>query len=243
MNFWQRAKEKLGGNEAALDLSGTVERIDLELRNISLSQKFPNVTCRIPHGTWVLLQGKDHLSKAMFCDLCFGYLEPERGTIEPRLSSEQVNILGRGQNTFGVSLLDHLNFGIKNSSKEQVSKLAEAVFSENIRRHIDSNSVLMLKDHMSVSDARLNERDYMEISEINVLLQNRPMLVVDTTAVFYQNALDLGFRHSEVLLNSGKTIFWLLDDTYNFENKQSPWLRRTSEALQFNFDENTGEIH
>jgi hypothetical protein len=45
-----------------------------------------------------------------------------------------------------------------------------------------------------------------------VLLQRRKAVVIDTSSDFYQIGLEQGFRHSEIFLNSGKTLIWIVHD-------------------------------
>ncbi len=56
-----------------------------------------------------------------------------------------------------------------------------------------------------------------------MLLQKRKAAVIDTTSDFYQIALEQGFRHSDVFLNSGKTLIWIIHDKQPLPADASYW--------------------
>ncbi|MGZ3713183.1 MAG: hypothetical protein ACXVBE_15575, partial [Bdellovibrionota bacterium] len=78
----------------------------------------------------------------------------------------------------------------------------------------DPKSSLEFADGKSAPEVELDERDFLEIAEANVLLQRRKAAVIDTTSDFYQIALEQGFRHSDIFLGSGKTIIWIIDEAH-----------------------------
>jgi hypothetical protein len=179
--------------------------------HVSLPPSIWDLSLEIETGSWVLLYGDDDFAKALFCDLCFGYILPEQGNVSPGLRGSDVSFIGRSNTTYGHSLVDHLSCGAQERSRELIEFAVANVLTDRFRRHLAEGS-LEFRDGHSAQDIDLDERDFLEIAEANVLLQRRKAAVIDTTSDFYQIALEQGFRHSETFLNSGKTLIWIIHD-------------------------------
>lgn len=186
----------------------------IRFEKVSLAPAIQDLSLEIPLGSWVILYGDDDFAKALFCDLCFTYIHPESGKVHPCLKGSDVSFLGRSNNTYGITLTDHLSCGVKENSRELMAYAAEHVLSKRFRRHLKPKSLLEFAENKRASEVDLDERDFLEIAEANVLLQKRKAAVIDTTSDFYQIALEQGFRHSEVFLQSGKTIIWIVDEDH-----------------------------
>src|SRR5262249_35192019 len=61
-----------------------------------------------------------------------------------------------------------------------------------------------------VATRALTAREHLEISQINVLLQNCPLVVLDLSSELMTEALSEGYRPSPALVESGMTIIALL---------------------------------
>lgn len=181
---------------------------------VSLPPAIQELSLEISLGSWVILYGDDDFAKALFCDLCFTYIQPESGRVHPCLKGSDVSFLGRSNNTYGRTLTDHLSCGVRENSRELMEYAVENVLSARFRRHLDAKSVLEFADGKKAPEVELDERDFLEIAEANVLLQRRKAAVIDTTSDFYQIALEQGFRHSDLFLNAGKTIIWIIDENH-----------------------------
>jgi hypothetical protein len=72
-------------------------------------------------------------------------------------------------------------------------------------------------------ELELDDRDFLEIAEANLILQKRRAAVIDTTSDFYQVALEQGFRHSEAFLKAGKTVIWIVDEKHALPEGATPW--------------------
>lgn len=199
------------------------EKSVIRLSQVDLAPSIRELNCNIEQGSWMLLAGPDDFGKALFCDLCFNFIQPERGEVNPKMQGSDVSFLGRSNTTYGNALLDHLYSGVKEHSKELVVHVIENVFGKNLKKHLAPNNPLVFAGHKIISEIELSERDFLEIAEANLILQNRPAAIIDTTTDFYQIALDQGFRHSKLFLESGKTIFWIIDDSQKNPPEQSPW--------------------
>ena len=178
---------------------------------VTLPPAIRNLTLQIPPGSWVLLYGEDDFAKALFCDLCFSYINQEQGTVSPCLRGSDVSFLGRSNTTYGRTLVDHLGCGVREKTRELMEFTVNHVLSPRFKRHLAQGSFEFLGGK-AASEMELDERDFLEIAEANVLLQRRKAAVIDTTSDFYQIALEQGFRHSDVFLNSGKTLIWIIHD-------------------------------
>lgn len=189
---------------------------------VSLPPTIHNLSLQIQPGSWVLLHGDDDFAKALFCDLCFSYINPEQGSVSPCLRGSDVSFLGRSNTTYGRSLVDHLGCGVREKTRELMEFTVKHVLSERFRRHLSADS-LEFAGGKAAYDTDLDERDYMEIAEANVLLQCRKAAVIDTTSDFYQIALEQGFRHSDVFLNSGKTLIWIIADKHPLPADAQYW--------------------
>lgn len=197
----------------------------INFQDVSLSPTIHHLNLQIDPGTWVLLYGDDDFAKALFCDLCFSYIQPESGTVHPALKASDVSFIGRSNTTYGTTFVDHLICGVKDTAKDLLEFVASNVLSERFRRHLANDSFLFFAGGKKSQEMELDERDFMEIAEANLMLQKRKAAVIDTTTDFYQIALEQGFKHSDVFLQSGKTLIWIIDDkntiTKNYE--KSPW--------------------
>lgn len=189
---------------------------------VSLGSSIHNLSLQIQPGSWVLLYGEDDFAKALFCDLCFSYIFAESGTVAPSLKGTDVSFLGRSSTTYGITLLDHLRSGVQENSRDHIEFAVSKVLSPRFSRHLKQGSLEFLAN-LTAQDAELDERDLMEISEANMLLQRRPAAVIDTTSDFYRIALEQGFRHSEAFLNSGKILIWILHDRQPLPGDATYW--------------------
>jgi hypothetical protein len=190
--------------------------------NVSLPPSIFDLNLQIQPGAWVLLYGEDDFAKAIFCDLCFSYILPEQGAVSPCLRGSDVSFLGRFNTTYGKTLVDHLSCGVREKTRELVEFTVRHVLSSRFHRHLADGS-LEFKNGLSSQEVELDERDFLEIAEANVLLQRRKAAVIDTTSDFYQIALEQGFRHSDVFLNSGKTLIWIIHDQQPLPQNACYW--------------------
>lgn len=184
----------------------------IRFEEVNLPPSIQSLSVGIEPGAWVVLAGDDDFAKALFCDLCFSYIQPESGKVAPCMKGGDVSFLGRSNTTYGRTLVDHLSCGVRLNAKELLEFVAANVLSSRFKRHLAKNSLLEFADGKKAQDLELDERDFLEIAEANLLLQRRKAAVIDTTSDFYQIALEQGFKHSEVFLRSGKTLIWIVDE-------------------------------
>jgi len=220
---WKKQSKQKEKFAERLRSQSAAEASVIRLTNVDLAPSIQELNCNISQGSWMLLAGPEDFGKALFCDLCFSFILPESGEVNPKMLRSDVGFLGRSNTTYGSALIDHLYSGVKERSKELVVYIIENVFGKNLKKQLSSNNPLEFSDNKSISEIELQERDFMEIAEANLLLQNRPAAIIDTTSDFYRIALEQGFQHSKLLLESGKTLFWIIDDTFSYSNAQSPW--------------------
>ncbi len=178
---------------------------------VSLPPTIHELSLQILPDTWVLLYGDDDFAKALFCDLCFSYILPEKGSVSPYLRGSDVSFLGRSNTTYGKTLVEHLCYGVGEKTRALMEFAVKHALSDRFHRHLNAGT-LEFKSHREADELELDERDLMEIAEANLLLQRRKAAVIDTTSDFYQIALEQGFRHSEVFLKSGKILIWIIHD-------------------------------
>lgn len=195
----------------------------IRFEDVCLPPSIQHMNLEIPLGSWIVLYGEDDFAKALFCDLCFSYILPESGKVHPVLKGSDVSFIGRSNTTYGHTLIDHLSCGVKENAKELMQFVAKNVLSERFHRHLSDTSPLEFSDRRKAHHVDLDERDFLEVAEANLMLQKRQAAVIDTTSDFYQIALEQGFRHSEVFLSSGKTLIWIVDENNNLPEKASPW--------------------
>lgn len=234
---WKKTKSKKGAGaskatvhpifRAPADATGNIR-----FENVSLPPSIQDLSLEIPLASWVVLYGEDDFAKALFCDLCFSYILPESGRVHPVLKGGDVSFLGRSNTTYGRTLVDHLSCGVRENAKELLQFVAKNVLSERFRRHTAPNSPLEFAQGKKAQELELDERDYFEIAEANLLLQNRRAAVIDTTSDFYQIAIEQGFRHSEAFLNSGKTLIWIVDEKHPLPRDACHWLDPRFEAIR-----------
>jgi hypothetical protein len=195
----------------------------IRFENVSLPPTIQDLSLEIPLGSWVILYGDDDFAKALFCDLCFTYIKPESGRVHPCLKGSDVSFIGRSNTTYGRTLIDHLSCGVKDNSRELMEFTVNKVLSKRLHRHLNPKMRLEFANGKRAYELELDERDFLEIAEANLLLQRRKAAVIDTTSDFYQIALEQGFRHSLVFLSAGKTLIWLIDDKHPLPKKADYW--------------------
>lgn len=199
----------------------------IRFQEVSLPPSISRLSLDIPLGSWVVLGGKDDFAKALFCDLCFHYIHPEQGKVDPLLSGRDVSFLGRASTTYGRSLVDHLTCGVQESSRNLLEIVGRHSLSERFHRHLEKES-LEFKGGKISRELELDERDHLELAEANLLLQRRRAAVIDTTTDFYQIAKEQGFQHSDLFLGSGKTILWIVDESKTFSG---PWSEKQNAGI------------
>lgn len=195
----------------------------VEFRKVVLQPAIRSLDIRIPEKSWVILDGPDSLGIALFCDLCFGFLEPDSGRVVSRLTSADVNFLGRAPTTYGRTVLEHITCSSRGIDKNDVLGAIGATLSRDLLARLPGDANGLLRFTESIAALELSERDFLEIGEANVLLQKRSAVVIDTTSDFYLQALAQGFRHSQGFLESGKTILWIVDSRIRLRTHDRAW--------------------
>ncbi len=214
---WKKSTAKLRPATGKAEILHQLKNKDdglIRFENVSLPPTIQNMNLEIPLGSWLILHGDDDFAKALFCDLCFSYILPEAGRVHPVLKGGDVSFLGRSNTTYGRTLVDHLTCGVKDNAKELLQFVAKNVLSDRFRRHLASPNSLEFSQNRKAQEVELDERDFLEVAEANLLLQKRKATVIDTTSDFYQIALEQGFNHSETFLHSGKTLIWIVDEQH-----------------------------
>ena len=196
---------------------------------MSLDPSIQAFDLKIPLNSWVVLDGPDSLGIALFCDLCFGFLEPDSGEVASPFSSADVNFIGRAPTTYGRTLLEHITAGARKTPKGEVLRTINSTLSQSFQARFPGDASALLRFSVEMLDLDLNERDFMEMSEANSILQRRAFQVIDTTSEFYQLALEQGFRHSEAFLSMSKAIFWIKDDRLPYPADAQPWIEARAE--------------
>jgi len=220
---WKKEKIKLEEQAIWSNLShGAGSSGLIRFQDVSLPPSISRLSLEIPLGSWVILGGEDDFAKALFCDLCFHYIHPEQGKVDPLLTGRDVSFLGRASTTYGRSLVDHLTSGVQETSRKLIEIVGRHSLSERFERHLAKGS-LAFKEGKTSRELELDERDHLELAEANLLLQRRRAAVIDTTTDFYQIALEQGFQHSDLFLGSGKTILWIVDESKTFSG---PWTEK-----------------
>jgi hypothetical protein len=209
----------------------------IRLDHVTLPPAIQDLSLEIPLGSWLVLMGDDDFAKALFCDLCFSYINPESGRVHPVLKGSDVSFLGRTNTTYGNTLVDHLQCGVRDHSKARLEQVARTILSDRFRRHMGPLNPLEFLNGKKARNVELDERDFLEIAEANLMLQRRRAAVVDTTTDFYHIALEQGFRHSEQFLQSGKTLLWIVDDSQGAVIAESsrPWNLRREGKIDLTF--------
>jgi energy-coupling factor transporter ATP-binding protein EcfA2 len=202
----------------------------IRFEDVSLAPAIQNLSLEIPLGAWIVLYGEDDFAKALFCDLCFSYIHPESGRVHPVLKGSDVSFLGRSNTTYGNYLSDHLQGGVREHSRELTEFVIKQVLSARFHRHLDPANPLAFRDGKKAQELDLDERDFLEIAEANLVLQKRPAAVVDTTSDFYQIALEQGFRHSALFLESQRTVVWIVNEEARLPEGSRPWAKPDAEG-------------
>lgn len=218
--------QTIGMDSKKSKLGHAVESIPIEFRKVTLMPAIRNLDIRIPKAAWVILDGPDSLGIALFCDLCFGFLEPDSGNVESAFTNADVGFLGRSPTTYGRTILEHITCSSRGISKSEVLDATNSAMSADLLARLPGDASGLMRFNQAIDSLDLSERDFLEIGEANLLLQKRPSVVIDTTSDFYVQALAQGFRHSQKFLESGKTILWIVDERMAISPSQKIWDQR-----------------
>lgn len=225
---WKKSGNKKKEEKISLPYPASPEEALIRFENVSLPPTIQDLSLEIPLGSWLMLFGEDDFAKALFCDLCFSYILPDSGRVHPVLKGSDVSFLGRSNTTYGRTLLDHLRCGVTEQHKERIDFVASQALSPRFRRHLSPEKPLEFSANRQAREVDMDERDFLEVAEANLLLQNRKAAVIDTTSDFYRVAMEQGFRHSALLLQSGKTLIWIIDEKNPLPQGVPPWSEKSA---------------
>ena len=204
----------------------------VEFRSAVLLPSIRGLNVTMNANSWVVLSGADELGIALFCDLCFNFVQPEEGEVTSKYTSKDVSIIGRSATTYGSTIWEHITCGASQVSKVDVINLARLVLRDSIfQSNLKEDEYVQLL-HNPISDFELSERSWLEISELNALLQGRNAVVIDTSSSFYSAALSYGFQHSKVFLMKPLLFLWIVNNAHELPKKAMPWtLKEHSEKI------------
>lgn len=198
----------------------------VEFKSAVLLPSIRGLNVTICANSWVVMTGADELGIALFCDLCFNFVQPEQGEVNSQYTSKDVSIIGRSATTYGSTIWEHITCGTSQVSKADIINYArlvlkDAIFQSNLK---EDEFVQLL--HNPISDFELSERSWLEISELNAMLQGRSAVVIDTSSSFYSAALSYGYSHSKVFLMKPLLFLWITSETNLLPEKARAWQRK-----------------
>lgn len=231
---WRRSRSGLHKEKKrSHELLGPVVRFESAV----LLPSIRGLSLELQSNSWMVLSGSDELGIALFCDLCFDFLQPEEGRVTSSLSSKDVSILGRSATTYGATVWEHITCGVSSISKTEILKAARFILRDPIFKGNASQEEFLTLLHGPISDLELSERSWLEISEVNTLLQKRKAVVIDTSSSFYEAALGYGFKHSELFTSRNILFIWISSDVNEIPDRVKPWLslKDKSRLIELNF--------
>ncbi len=219
---WKRVRES---KESAENRSPVVKVGPIiEFESAILLPSIRGLNIRIQSNSWVTLSGSDELGIALFCDLCFNFVKPEEGQVNTELSSKDVSILGRSATTYGATIWEHITCGTTAIAKEDILRLPRSVLRDSVFLPNAKQEAYLKMLHSPISDFEFSERSWLEISELNNLLQKRSAVVVDTTSGFYEAAVSYGYTHSKEFIDQEILYLWIIQEDTKPSKKNKPWL-------------------
>lgn len=235
----RRRKARTASHSPAAEAEGPIARVKpaIHFQSAVLRPSIQNLSISMNRNSWVVLRGDDDFGIAVFCDLCFNFVQPEEGEVQSEFSSNDVSILGRSATTYGSTLWEHIICGATNVSKRDVLQFAPKVLRESAFKFGKTPNDLLQRLHQPINDFELSERGWLEISELNTLLQQRAAVVIDTESDFYRRAVIDGYTHSKLFLQREVLFLWIEGQQTVQAASKRPWQSKlaSDKLLEINF--------
>jgi hypothetical protein len=194
-------------------------------------------------GAKLALCGPGTPQKHYFCDWLLGFLEIPNSTITvgvgdrvlstaaQRLS--QSALIGRSPMLFGATLQDALLYRTSGVRKPELLYFVERLFGPSLKRRANPANPFVDADGAPISTHSLTSREHLEVAQINLILMKTPLVVFDLSSDLMREAMEQGFRPSEELLDSGKTVLFILPPGKDVSWAQAVIGRPLTGSVQF----------
>jgi len=185
-------------------------------------------------GELIALEGYDLSSKHVLCDWLLGVGESahyplnvslgEKEIVSPRERAQLGAVFGRSPVSCGNTLQEKLLYRTHDIRKQELYFAIEKLMGDSLRARCHPLNPLLDRSGQPLIATGFSAREQIEISQINLVLQRLPFLVVDFAAPLLRRAINAGFKLSPELSHSGKTIVLILGEEGSEKEKAEHWL-------------------
>lgn len=180
---------------------------------------------RIESGSHVVIRGTEVFQKNYLIDWFLGYQEMPHFNIEFIFNHKSVShqeirnnlsvLIGRSPILFGEKIQDAIFFRTKNVNKEVTMYFIEKMYGSTLKSRTNPENPFLDLNHKPIPIYNLSCREHLEIQSINAILQQSPLVVIDTTSATLNTAIEEGFKLNNILGANGKTIITIVSEPFN----------------------------
>lgn len=166
----------------------------------------------------------------MVCDLLLGFKTIENEPIEftigettisnPKNFKNHAAILGRSPLLYGETIQDAILYRTQNVKKAELYYFIERLYGKTLKAKTNPQNPILDPNNKILPLQILTEKEHVEVAEINAMLAKSSLVVFDLSSNFMNKALDQGYRPSQELLQSGKTILVLMPEKDSLKNSE-----------------------
>lgn len=194
-------------------------------------------------GSRIALEGMGTLQKHYFCDWILGFLDLPKAKIQISLAeralltnverAQHSALIGRSPMLFGSTIQDALLYRTQNVRKAELLYFVDKLFGPSLKEKSSPLNPFVDHEGNPISTSQLTSREHLEVAQINLILMKTPLVVFDLSSDLVREALEQGFRPSNELLDSGKTILFILPVEKNAAWAEEILGRKLTGTLQF----------
>lgn len=188
----------------------------------------------IAPGAHIALIGDDTYCKHYFCDWLLGFVEIANSRVSMRIDDTVVTearhrtnaaaLLGRSPLIFAETVQEALLYRTRDVRKQDLYELIDRFFGPGLRARVNPQNPLFDLAGNPVPTQALTAREHLELTQINVLLQRTPLVLLDFSTKLMLEAIHEGFRPAPALFASGKTVLAILPP-----GKDLAWVEATTQ--------------
>jgi hypothetical protein len=194
-------------------------------------------------GEVLALEGPNNHAKHFFCDWLLGFVKVDGGRVRiqagkrhadsPEDRNAMASVLGRSPLLYGDTIQESLLYRTRGVRKQDLYSLVERLFGPSLRGKTSPENPLFDGNGKPIAPQTLTAREHLEVAQINVILQQTPLVILDLSSELMREALVEGFRPAPELTRSGRTLIVIVPQGKNTAWAESVLGRKFDRTLQF----------